>query len=140
MTLSLDIWIYFAGKENEGGANDIDEIDLENFGKKKKKKKKPFNLDEMENNLPAGESTNDAAGDAANEVAGDEGGNVENDYDVDLDFSKSRKKKKKKKDLDELVAEKTEEQQPIQSENGKYGLVIRFVFELKICRNNNCNA
>lgn len=105
------------GKENDGGANEFDEnLDLENFGKKKKKKKKPFNLDELENNLPSGESE-DKKEDAINDAAGDEGGNIENDYDLDLDFSKTKKKKKKKKELDELVAEKTEEQQQVQSEN-----------------------
>ncbi|XP_055311159.1 eukaryotic translation initiation factor 2 subunit 2 [Sitodiplosis mosellana] len=105
------------GKENDGGANEFDEnLDLENFGKKKKKKKKPFNLDELENNLPSGESE-DKKEDAVNDAAGDEGGNIENDYDLDLDFSKTKKKKKKKKELDELVAEKTEEQLQVQSEN-----------------------
>lgn len=110
MLIFLFCW-YFQGNANDaGGANELDEnLDLENFGKKKKKKKKPFNMDELENNLPSTD------GDAINEdvmnVAGDEGGNVENDYDFDLDFMKTKKKKKKKKDLDELVAEKTEEQQ-----------------------------
>lgn len=55
--------------------------------------------------------------DAVNDVAGEEGGNIENDYDLDVDFSKTKKKKKKKKELDELVAEKTEEQQQALSEN-----------------------
>lgn len=105
-----------AGKEND--ANELDEnLDLENFGKKKKKKKKPFNLDELENNLPSTDG-DDKKDDAVNDVAGDEGGNVENDYDFDLDFMKTKKKKKKKKELDELVAEKTEEQQQIQQDNG----------------------
>lgn len=112
------------GRENDGGANEFDEnLDLENFGKKKKKKKKPFNLDELENNLPSGENE-DKKEDAVNDAAGDEGGNIENDYDLDLDFSKTKKKKKKKKDLDELVAEKTEnQQQEVQSENGKISLI-----------------
>ncbi|XP_031616371.1 eukaryotic translation initiation factor 2 subunit 2 [Contarinia nasturtii] len=105
------------GKENDGGANEFDEnLDLENFGKKKKKKKKPFNLDELENNLPSVDG-DDKKEDAVNDAVGEEGGNVENDYDVDLDFSKTKKKKKKKKELDELVAEKTEEQQQVLSEN-----------------------
>lgn len=108
-----------ATKENDGGANEFDEnLDLENFGKKKKKKKKPFNLDELENNLPSGDG-DDKKDDAINDGAGEDGANIEN-YDLDLDFSKTKKKKKKKKELDELVAEKTaEEQQQIQSENGK---------------------
>lgn len=105
-----------AGKEND--ANELDEnLDLENFGKKKKKKKKPFNLDELENNLPSADG-DEKKDDAVNDVAGDEGGNVENDYDFDLDFMKTKKKKKKKKELDELVAEKTEEQQQTQQDNG----------------------
>lgn len=110
-----------SGKENDGGPNDFDEnLDLENFGKKKKKKKKPFNLEELENNLPTGDG-DEKKEDGVNDVAGDEGGNVENDYDLDLDFSKTKKKKKKKKELDELVAEKTEEQQQqqLQFDNGK---------------------
>lgn len=117
-------FIWNVGKENDGGANEFDEnLDLENFGKKKKKKKKPFNLDELENNLPSGEGE-DKKEDAVNDAAGDEGGNIEDDYDLDLDFSKTKKKKKKKKELDELVAEKTEEQQQIQSENGKISNTI----------------
>lgn len=116
------------GKENEGG-NDFDEnLDLENFDKKKKKKKKkPFNMDELENNLPSGDG-DEKKDDSINDGVGDEGGNVENDYDLDLDFSKTKKKKKKKKELDELVSEKTEEQQQVLSENGniytyKYSLI-----------------
>lgn len=105
------------GKENDAGTNELD--DLENFGKKKKKKKKPFNMDELENNLPSTEG-DDKKDDAVNDVAGDEGGNVENDYDFDLDFMKTKKKKKKKKDLDELVADKIEEEAQIQSDNGKF--------------------
>lgn len=122
-----------SGKEND--ANELDEnLDLENFGKKKKKKKKPFNLDELENNLPSTDG-DDKKDDAVNDVAGDDGGNVENDYDFDLDFMKTKKKKKKKKELDELVAEKTEaEQQQIQQDNGTLGLRIFFFFNfIHVC-------
>lgn len=110
-----------ATKENDGGANEFEEdLDL-NFGKKKKKKKKPFNLDELENNLPSGDG-DDRGDEAINDGTGEDGANIENDYDLDLDFSKTKKKKKKKKEFEELVADKTEEQQQVQSENGKiYG-------------------
>lgn len=108
-----------ATKENDGGANEIDEnLDLENFGKKKKKKKKPFNLDELENNLPSTDG-DDKRDEPINDETGEDGANIENDYDLDLDFSKTKKKKKKKKEFEELVADKTEEQQQVQSENGK---------------------
>jgi len=101
----------------EDGGNDFDEnLDLENFGKKKKKKKKPFNLDELENNLPV-ESEEPSEGGMVNEGAGEEGGNADEEYDLDVDFSKTKKKKKKKKDLDELVAEKLEEEVQINKEN-----------------------
>lgn len=107
-----------ASKENDAG-NEFDEnLDLENFGKKKKKKKKPFNLEELEQNLPA--ETDETKGeDGVNEGAAEEGANVEDDYDMDLDFSK-KKKKKKKKDLDELVAEPLDDGGENQlAENGK---------------------
>lgn len=100
--------------------NDVDEnLDLENFGKKKKKKKKPFNLDEIESSLP---SVNDTADDNIildgtqdiTELHGDE------EFDLDLDFSKTKKKKKKKKDLDELVADKLDDDKSDDKENGKY--------------------
>jgi len=101
----------------EDGGNDFDEnLDLENFGKKKKKKKKPFNLDELENNLPV-ENEEPSEGGVINEGAGEEGGNADEEYDLDVDFSKTKKKKKKKKDLDELVAEKLEEEVQINKEN-----------------------
>jgi len=101
----------------EDGGNDFDEnLDLENFGKKKKKKKKPFNLDELENNLPV-ENEEPSESGALNEGGGEEGGNADEEYDLDVDFSKTKKKKKKKKDLDELVAEKLEEEVQINKEN-----------------------
>lgn len=107
----------------EDGGNDFDDnLDLENFGKKKKKKKK-FNFDELENSLPV-ESEEPSEGGAANDGAGEEGGNADEEYDLDVDFSKTKKKKKKKKDLDELVAEKLEEEVQINKENGELKIVL----------------
>lgn len=103
-----------------GDSLDLDEnLDLENFGKKKKKKKKPFNLDDLDSALPA--SSEGGADDGTGEVAGGAGGDdadkADDDFDLDMDFSKTKKKKKKKKDLDELVAEKTEEEKSEDKEN-----------------------
>lgn len=82
---------------------------------KKKKKKKPFNLDELEANLP---NENDEAPEEINQDGGgDDAGNLDDDFD--FDFSKPKKKKKKKKDLDELVSEKLEEDVNANKENGK---------------------
>lgn len=102
----------------DSGINDFDDnLDLENIGKKKKKKK-PFNLEDLENTLPTEiEETTEDGGN-------NEGGNVEDDYDLDVDFSKTKKKKKKKKDLDELVAEKIEEDIQINKENGKCTFLV----------------
>lgn len=112
--------------------NDIDEnLDLENFGKKKKKKKKPFNLDELENNLPT--ESDEKKDEVANDGAGEDGGNVEDDYDLDVDFSKTKKKKKKsKKDVDELIADKTEEGDKSQRDSGNYSIlhIIYFLFAI----------
>ncbi|XP_055382563.1 eukaryotic translation initiation factor 2 subunit 2 isoform X2 [Condylostylus longicornis] len=96
------------------GGNELDDnLDLENFGKKKKKKKKTFNLDDLDNALP----TNDTnANDGVNEGAVDDV-NLEEDVDLDMDFSKTKKKKKKKKDLDELVSEKQEDEKSDEKEN-----------------------
>lgn len=102
----------------ESGIDFDENLDLENLGKKKKKKKKPFNLEELEQNLPT--ETEESKDDGANEGAGEEGGNAEDDYDLDPDFSKTKKKKKKKKELDELVAEATEETQQAYNQNGKF--------------------
>lgn len=93
---------------------DDDTLDLENFGKKKKKKKKPFNLDEIENALPANEQNAD---DQPPADGVGEDGNADEDFDLDMDFSKTKKKKKKKKDLDELVAEKLEDDKSDDKEN-----------------------
>lgn len=122
--LADDVTDQNAEKEDsrkDDGGNDFDEnLDLENFGKKKKKKKKPFNLDELENNLPVETEEPSGEASAVNEGAGEEGGNADEEYDLDVDFSKTKKKKKKKKDLDELVAEKLEEEVQINKENGKF--------------------
>lgn len=102
-----------------GGMDFDDNLDLESFGKKKKKKKKPFNLDEIENSLPAGDAGDEADDAAAVEAgAGEEGDALVEDFDLDVDFSKTKKKKKKKKDLDELVAEKLEEDIQTNKDNG----------------------
>lgn len=108
--------------ENDASAANDDDLDFENFGKKPKKKKKPFNFDELENNLPSADG-DDKRDDAAND-AGNDGAVIDDDFD--LDFSKTKKKKKKKKELDELVAEKTteEQEQQTQSENGNAPIVL----------------
>lgn len=87
--------------EPEKNDVDIDDIDLESFGKKKKKKKKREGLedmDELKESLPEEE----------NEV----------DDDLDLtDFGDKKKKKKrsKKKDLDDLIGDDDKDEQ--QDEN-----------------------
>lgn len=116
-----------ANKEGDGGNDFDDDLDLESFGKKKKKKKKPFNLDEIENNLPTEDVDNTE--DLGMEQIGEEGAG-EGDYDLDVDFSKTKKKKKKKKDLDELVAEKLEEDVQTKKDNGKLRLNINCSFNM----------
>lgn len=107
-----------SNKDADDGGNDFDDnLDLESFGKKKKKKKKPFNLDEIENSLPVPEI--ESVDDIGLERIGEDGGPLDEDYDLDVDFSKTKKKKKKKKDLDELVAEKLEEDVQTKKDNGK---------------------
>ncbi|KFM66939.1 Eukaryotic translation initiation factor 2 subunit 2, partial [Stegodyphus mimosarum] len=78
-------------------------LDLDDFSglKKKKKKKKPFNLEELESNLPEVETK-----DESNILITDEKGMDEAALDDDLDFSLPKKKKKKKKiNIDELESE-----------------------------------
>lgn len=88
-------------------AGDLDDnLDLENFGKKRRKKKKPFNLDDLDSALSA------VDGGADNEKDGKDGrgedgdgigfGDDGLDDDMKIDFS-MKKKKKKKKDLTELM-------------------------------------
>jgi len=83
------------------------------LAKRKRKKKKTFNLDDLDNALPTNDSNvNDAGNEGATEDP-----NQEEDVDIDMDFSKTKKKKKRKKDLDELVAEKQEEEKSEEKEN-----------------------
>lgn len=98
---------------DDGEQNDVDvDLDLEAIGKKKKKKKKPFNLDELDNALPAEEEEKKMP---ETSVVVEEP-IVDDNFDLDMDFSKTKKKKKKKKDLDELMAEADEKQDD--KENG----------------------
>lgn len=112
-------------KDGDGGADAMDfddNLDLESFGKKKKKKKKPFNLEDVENALPAGDAEADADADAllGDGGAGEDGDAAGEEFNLDVDFSKTKKKKKKKKDLDELVAEKLEEDVQANKDNGEF--------------------
>uniref|UniRef100_A0A1A9ZG19 Eukaryotic translation initiation factor 2 subunit 2 n=1 Tax=Glossina pallidipes TaxID=7398 RepID=A0A1A9ZG19_GLOPL len=87
----------------EAAANEFDDnLDLESFGKKKKKKKKPFNLEEIENALPKEniERINEPCAEPEDD-----------DINLDMDFSMAKKKKKiRKKEIDELIADKKEEE------------------------------
>jgi translation initiation factor 2 subunit 2 len=89
---------------NEPDDVDMDDIDLESFGKKKKKKKKREGLEDMaelKENLPD-----------------DDDKEEEVDDDLDLtDFGDKKKKKKrsKKKDLDDLIGDEDKDEQ--QDEN-----------------------
>lgn len=105
----------------EEGNDDFDDnLDLVTYGKKLRKKKKPFNLDEISDSLPVGEANEETDDTAAVDAgAGEDGEGQVEDFDMDVDFSKTKKKKKKKKDLDELVAEKLEEDIQTNKDNGK---------------------
>lgn len=85
--------------QNDKAADDLDDLgDL--LLKKKKKKKKAFNLDDLENSLPAGETEPAERQAAENEQQNDaEEGVPDADLvlDGDLDFNLPLKKKKKKK-------------------------------------------
>lgn len=73
----------------------LDDLDLENFGKKKKKKKKiGFNLDDLEQALPDDENADEDAAEAEN-------------FLIDDSFG-SKKKKKKSKDINELLKDNKE--------------------------------
>nr|SVE70606.1 EOG090X0AVX [Daphnia similis]SVE71232.1 EOG090X0AVX [Daphnia similis]SVE71864.1 EOG090X0AVX [Daphnia similis]SVE72490.1 EOG090X0AVX [Daphnia similis] len=90
------------GKENENPEEEeikeVDDLDLESFGKKKKKsKKKAFPIEDLEVASP--------------EVEGQDGEPVEDQEDLDLDFSKSLKKKKKKKITGAIEEEKDEKEE-----------------------------
>jgi len=78
---------------------EIEDIDLDSFGKKKKKKKKRENLDmeELKESLPDDDKENDAS-------------LVEEDVDLnDFGTKKKKSKKKRTKDLDELMDGENEE-------------------------------
>ena len=92
--------------------NDLDDnLDLENFGTKKKKKKKPFNLDDLDTALPTRDG--DSSGDV--DITLDE---PEDNINLDMDFSMAKKKKKtKKKELDELFADKQDDDKFEDKEN-----------------------
>jgi len=87
--------------EPENNEMDMDDIDLESFGKKKKKKKKREGLedmDELKDNLP------------------DDAAEVDDDLDLtDFGDKKKKKKRSKKKDLDDLIGDDDKEDQ--QDEN-----------------------
>lgn len=114
------------GNSADLGLNDFeDNLDLESFGKKKKKKKKPFNLDDLEGALPTKENNAiDIGGEALQEEEADD-----DDFDLDMDFSKTKKKKKKKKELDEILADKIEEDKLEDKENGKIKFKIYLFFK-----------
>ncbi|KAH8406175.1 hypothetical protein KR215_006060, partial [Drosophila sulfurigaster] len=98
------------GAADPAAAELEDNLDLESFGKKKKKKKKPFNLDELEGALPDGSDDVNNAGAAEDPE--------EEEINLDMDFSMAKKKKKsKKKDLDELFADKVEDDKSEDKEN-----------------------
>lgn len=85
--------------QNDKTADDLDDLgDL--LLKKKKKKKKAFNLDDLENSLPAGETEPAERQQAENEQTNDAEEGVQDadlTLDGDLDFNLPLKKKKKKK-------------------------------------------
>merc|ERR1719209_1018617 len=78
----------------EDGEDNVEDIDLETFGKKKKKKKRPeLDMDDLKDALPDDNKENDDV-------------NIEDDLDLESFGDKKKKKKKKKpKDLDDLIAE-----------------------------------
>lgn len=90
---------------------DLDnDLDLENFGKKKRKKKKTgFNLDDLDAALPTTEDSNqdEDAGAGGDE----EGGNMDDTFDLGM-----KKKKKKKIEINELLKDNKENEEV---ENGK---------------------
>lgn len=106
----------------ESGDVDIpedDNLDLDNFGKKKKKtKKRFFNLQEMENALP--EVTQNVNTPVEEPEPQEE--EVIDDLDLDIDFSRT-KKKKKKKNIDEFAIEddvKGEDQDKEEDQHGDW--------------------
>lgn len=94
-------------------------LDLESFGKKKRKKKKPFNLEELDVALPSATNENQEENIFMEGVA-EETGNADEEIEIDMDFSKTKKKKKKRKELEELVADKLEDDAADDKENSKF--------------------
>ncbi|CAL1282249.1 unnamed protein product [Larinioides sclopetarius] len=92
-------------KDDVDGIEDKEDtvLDLDDFSglKKKKKKKKPFNLEELDSNVPESESKDESLALVADDKDADD-----IILDDDLDFSLPKKKKKKKKiNIDELESE-----------------------------------
>lgn len=97
-------------ESNENNADGIDDLDLENFGKKKRKKKKTgFNLDDLDAALPT--ATDD--GDQEESGAGQDDEVV---IDDTFDLGILKKKKKKKTEINELLKDNKENEE---LENGK---------------------
>jgi len=82
----------------EDGEDNVEDIDLETFGKKKKKKKRPeLDMDDLKEALPDDNKENDDV-------------NIEDDLDLESFGDKKKKKKKKKpKDLDDLIGNDDED-------------------------------
>jgi len=78
--------------------DNVEDIDLETFGKKKKKKKRPeLDMDDLKDALPDDNKENDDV-------------NIEDDLDLESFGEKKKKKKKKKpKDLDDLIGNEDDE-------------------------------
>ncbi|GBM21808.1 Eukaryotic translation initiation factor 2 subunit 2 [Araneus ventricosus] len=92
-------------KDDVDGVEDKEDtvLDLDDFSglKKKKKKKKPFNLEELDSNVPESEPKDETSAIVADDKDADD-----IILDDDLDFSLPKKKKKKKKiNIDELESE-----------------------------------
>ncbi|XP_022225323.2 eukaryotic translation initiation factor 2 subunit 2 [Drosophila obscura] len=118
-----------------------DNLDLESFGKKKKKKKKPFNMDEIEAAVPTFGSED--------VVATEEPEEEEINLDMDFSMATKKKKKSKKKDLDELFADKLDDDKGDDKENAEdnsstwagsdrdytYDELLKRVFEIILDKN-----
>merc|ERR1719312_1745815 len=78
----------------DAAEDNVEDIDLETFGKKKKKKKRPeLDMEELKDALPDDNKENDDM-------------NIEDDLDLE---SFGNKKKKKPKDLDDLIGNDDED-------------------------------